>query len=68
MLKHRLKEVKEYDNSNSLEFLTEMCDICGKDIPIKDVIRTEYISQYGTRYVIRRHAHCDPFTITQYLL
>ena len=67
MSKLRLKEVKEYDSS-SLKFLTEMCDICGKDIPIKDVIRTEYVSQYGAKYVIRRHSWRDPYTITQHLL
>ena len=47
--------------------ITEMCDICGKDIPLEQVWRTPFVSATGTKYVIRHHPYCDIHYLTQYL-
>ena len=47
--------------------ITEMCDVCGKEIPCSQVIRTVFYSKTGIKYVIRHHSFCDISRITKYL-
>ena len=42
------------------EVITEMCDVCCKDIDALQTIRTKYVSPRGIMYVIRHHKGCDP--------
>ena len=56
---------KEYDDP--FNDVTEMCDVCGKDIPVRETQRVVWYSPTGIRFVIRRHPTCDITQITKYL-
>ena len=50
-----------------LKDLTEMCDVCGKDIPVRETQGVVWTSPTGTKFVIRKHLFCDIQQITKYL-
>jgi len=54
-------------NDNPLKYVSELCDVCGKDIPIREVQRIVWLSPTGIRFVIRKHPSCDLTQLTQYL-
>ena len=58
---------KESNVVDPWENVTELCDVCGKDIPIREVQRIVWLSPTGTRIVIRKHPSCDLTQLTQYL-
>lgn len=58
---------KENNIVDPWENVTEMCDVCGKDIPVRETQRVVWYSPTGTRFVIRKHPSCDPTQIIKYL-
>lgn len=52
--------LKEWSEHAEVNHLTELCDVCGHDVPIKEVIRTTFKMPYGTRFVVRHHVTCNP--------
>ena len=53
---------------NTVPEITEMCDVCGKDIPTSQVIRTSFYSKTGIRFVIRHHCNCNPIPYAMAIL
>lgn len=65
-MEYTFKKISD-TQKDPFEGITEMCDVCGHDIPVRESIRTIFYNKYGIRYVIRHHRECDIRKITPYL-